>query len=47
MWAHNKKQFQNWLLDKKLSASSISKYSTQSHNRILKDLGISFSSPIR
>ena len=35
-------RFQQWLRKKGFTANSVSKYSTQSHNRILKDLGISF-----
>ena len=38
----NNDRFIHWLRKKGLSPSSISKYTTQSHNRILKDLGVSF-----
>lgn len=34
--------FQHWLRERGLSPSSLSKYANQSHNRIFKDLGISF-----
>lgn len=35
-------QFERWLQQKGLSKSSISKYARQAHNRILKDIGLSF-----
>lgn len=39
----NQKEFENYLEHhRKLSGSSISKYARQSHNRILRELGISF-----
>ena len=38
----NNDRFQHWLRKKGLSPSSVSKYASQSHNRILKDLGVSF-----
>src|SRR5699024_3921614 len=39
----NQKEFEAYLeFHRKLSKSSISKYARQSHNRILRDLGISF-----
>lgn len=39
----NQKEFENYLEHhRKLSGSSISKYSRQSHNRILRELGVSF-----
>ncbi len=38
----NSDRFQHWLRKRGLSQSSVSKYATQSHNRILKDLGVSF-----
>ncbi len=43
MYTFNREEFEHYLkLVRKLSPSSISKYSSQAHNRILKDLGISF-----
>lgn len=38
----NHDEFQHWLQKKGLSPKTVSKYANQSHNRILKDLGISF-----
>lgn len=43
MYTFNRKEFENYLKQvRKLSVSSISKYASQAHNRILKDFGISF-----
>lgn len=40
---HNQKlAFQDWLRKKQLKESSINKYATQAHNRIVKELGSSF-----